>query len=200
MKMSPWRSQGVLQADIAVIKRNAPVESLIEVDFGAGEAEALSLLGDLETPALPLDDVVVADYALMNETADAIQILRGGAPCGLHVAGVAGEATVVVCHENAQPGIGGVQIAGLGQAEFAGEAILQHAPEAFDAAFGLRTAGGDEGDTELLQGAAELGGLTFSGEFFFPRPELVVTHEDAAVISVKGEGSAVAAQQLGAAA
>src|SRR5580693_2419766 len=195
MKMSLWRSQGVLQAGITVIKRNAPVESFIDVNLGSGKAEALALLRDLETLALPLHDVVVADHALMNEAADAIQIFRGGAPGGLHVAGPTGEAAVVVGDENAQHGVGGVQIAGLRQPEFAGEAILEHAPEAFDAAFGLRAAGGDKGDAELLQSAAELGGLAFSRELFFSRPELVVAHEDAAVVPVEGEGSAVAAQQ-----
>ena len=60
----------------------------------------------------------------------------------------------------------------------------------------MGTAGGDEGDAELLESAAELGGLAFAGELFFQRPEVVVAHEDAAVIAVEGEGSAVAAQQL----
>ena len=92
--------------------------------------------------------------------------------------------------------VGGIQIAGLSEAEFAGKAILEHAPEAFDAAFGLWAAGGDEGDAELFESAAELSGLTFSGELFFDRPEVVVAHEDAAVIAVEGERSAVAAQQL----
>ena len=74
--------------------------------------------------------------------------------------------------------------------------ILEHAPEAFDAAFGLRAAGGDEGDAELFEGAAELSGLTFSGELFFDRPEVVVADEDAAVIAVESERDTVAAQQL----
>jgi hypothetical protein len=51
--------------------------------------------------------------------------------------------------------------------------ILQYAPEALDAALGLRTAGGDEGDAEWFESAAELSGLTFSGERFFDRPEVV---------------------------
>src|SRR5271166_5143271 len=194
--MSPWRSQGVLQAGVAVVKGDAPVESLIDVDLGSGKAEALSLLGDLEALALPLHDVVVADHALMNEATDSVEIFRSRTPCGLHFTRTAGEAAVVVSHENAQHGIGGVQIAGLSQAEFAGEAVLEHAPKAFDAALGLWAASGDEGDAELLQSAAELGGLTLSGELFFHRPEVVVAHEDAAVIAIKGQRSTVATQQL----
>ena len=196
MKMSPWRSQGVLQASIAVVERDAPVERLIDIHFGSGKAEALALLRDLETLAVPLHDVVVADHALMNEAADTVKIFRSRTPRGLHFAGSAGEAAIVVGEKNAQHGVGGVQIASVSQTQLAAQTILKHAPEAFDAAFGLRTVGGDEGDAELLERAAELGGLTFSGELFLHRPEVVVAYEDAAVIAVKSERSAVAAQQL----
>ena len=144
MKMSPWRSQGVLQAGVAVVKRDTPVERLIDMDFGSGEAEALALLGDLEALTVPLHDVVVADHARMNEAADAVEIFRSRTPSGLHFAGTAGEAAVVVGEEKAQHGIGGVQIAGLSQTKLAAQAILEHAPEALDAAFGLGAAGGDE--------------------------------------------------------
>ena len=82
--MSPWRSQGVLQAGVAVEERDAPVESLIELDFGSGKAETLTLLRDLKTLAFPLHDVVVADHAFVDEAADAVEIFRGGTPCGLH--------------------------------------------------------------------------------------------------------------------
>src|SRR6266480_3620372 len=193
MKVSPWRSQGVLQAGVAVVERDAAVESLIEMDFGSGEAEALALLGDLEALAFPLHNVVVTDHALVNEAADAIQVIWSRAPCSLAFTRTASEAAVIVGHEDSQHGVGGIQIARLSQAEFAAQTILQYAPEPFDAALGLGTAGGAEGDAELFKGAAELGGLTFSGELFFDRPEVVVAHEDAAVIAVKGERDAVAA-------
>ena len=196
MKMSPWRSQGVLQTGFAVVKGNAAIKSLIDLDFGSGKAEALTLLRDLETLALPLHDVVVADHALMDKAADVVQIFRCGTPCGLHFAGAAGEAAVEVGDEYAQHGIGGVQIASLSEAQLAAQTILEHAPETFDAAFGLGTASGNEGDAELLQGAAELGGLAFAGELFFHRPEVVVADEDAAVIAIKGERDTAVTQQL----
>src|SRR5256885_4745558 len=166
------------------------------MNFGAGEAEALSLLWDLKALALPLHDVVVADHALVNEAADAVEVVRGRAPCSLAFTRTAGEAAVVVGHKDSQHGVGGSQIAGLSQAKFTAQTILQYAPEPFDAALGLGTAGGDEGDAELFKSAAELSGLTFSGELFFDGPEVVVAHEDAAMITVKGERDAVAAQQL----
>src|SRR5258708_11687960 len=99
MKVSPWRSQGVLQAGVAVVERNASVERLVDVDFRSSKAEALALLRDLEALAVPLHDVVVADHALVNEAADAVQVFRRGAPRGLHIARTAGEAAVVVRDE-----------------------------------------------------------------------------------------------------
>src|SRR5207302_9532102 len=123
MKMSPWRSQGVLQGGIAVIEGNAPVESLTEVDFGSGKAEALALLWDRKALALPLDDVVIADQPLMDKATDAVQIFRSRAPCSLHFTRTAGEGAVIVGHEITQHDIGGLQLAGLSQPEVAGTAI-----------------------------------------------------------------------------
>jgi hypothetical protein len=196
MKVSPWRSQDVLQAGVAVVERDASVERLIDVDLRTRKAEALALLRDLEALSFPLHDVVVTDDALVNEAADAIQIFRRGAPCGLHVTRPTGEAAVEVGDESAQYRVGGVQIASLSEAQLAAQTILQHAPEAFDAAFGLGAAGGDEGDAELFEGASELSGLTFSGELFFQRSEVVVADEDAAVIAVEGERDTAGTQEL----
>ena len=189
MKMSPWRSQGVLEASVTVEQRDAPVESLVDLDFGPREAEAAALLGDLEALAFPLHDVVVADDALVDEAADAVKIFGSRTPGGLDFARTAGETAVVVGEEVAQDGVGGIEVGSVGEAEFAAQTVLEHAPEAFDAAFGLRTASGDEGDAELLQGATELRGLTFSGELFFHRPEVVVADKDAAMIAIKREGT-----------
>src|ERR1700692_1839971 len=111
MKMSPWRSQGVEQAGGAVVERDAPVESLIDVDFRSRKAEALSLLRDLEALAFPLHDVIVADHALVNETADAVQAFRRWTPGGLHFARTAGEAAIVVGGGEARHGVGGIEIA-----------------------------------------------------------------------------------------
>ncbi len=119
MKMSPWRSQGVEQAGVAVVKRDAPVERLIDVNFGSGKAEALSLLGDLEALSLPLDDVVVADDTLMDEATDAVEIFRCRPPGGLHIARPAGEAAVVVGEEETKHDVGGVQIGSLSEAQLA---------------------------------------------------------------------------------
>jgi hypothetical protein len=83
----------------------------------------------------------------------------------------------------------------LGEAEFAAPAVLEHTPEAFDAAFSLRRLRGDEGDAELREGAAELGRLTLAGEFFLDGPVIVIADEDAAAIAVESRGHTEAAEQ-----
>jgi hypothetical protein len=53
------------------VNRDVSVERFVELHVGSGEAEALRVGRDLETAALPLHDVVVADGALVQEAADA---------------------------------------------------------------------------------------------------------------------------------
>src|SRR5260221_1331850 len=194
--MSPPLDDGVWEAGVAVIERDPLVESLVDLHFGAGEAKAAGLLRDLEAAAFPLHDVVVANGALVHEAADTLEAFRGRSPGGFHFARLSGETAVVVSDELAQHGVGGVEVMSASKAEFAAQAILQHAPEALDAAFGLRAVGGDEGDAQLFQGATELGRLAFSGELFFDRPAVVVADEDTAVIAIESQRHPVAAQQL----
>ena len=186
----------MLQAGVAVVERDPAVEGLVDLHLGAREAEAACLLGNLEAAALPLHDVVVADDAFMQEAADAVDIFRSGPPRGGRFARRPGETAVVVGDEFAQHDVGGVEVLSGVEAEFTAQAILQHAPEAFDAAFGLRAVGDDEGDAELFQRAAELGGLAFSGQLFFHGPKVVVADKDAAVIAVKCQRHTEATQQL----
>ena len=97
------------------------------MDFGSSEAEAFGLGRDLETASLPLHDVVVADGALVQEAADATEILWSGAPGFFGLARRAGKAPVVVGKKAAEDLVGGFDIGGAGQAQFAGEAILKDA-------------------------------------------------------------------------
>ena len=186
----------MLQARVAVVEREAPVESLVDLDFGPGEAETMGLLGDLEATTVPLHDIVIADDAFVHETADPFEAFWDRTPGGLLFARLPGETAVVIHDELAQHGVGRVDVVCLGEPQFAGETILEHAPETLDAAFGLWAASGDEGDTELLEGAAELSRLTLSGELFFDRPVVIMAEEDAAAIAVKSPGQAMAAEQL----
>ena len=163
----------MIEPGIAIVERDTAIESLMDLDFGSGETEAAGLGMKLQPAAVPLHNVIVADDAFMGEATDAFEVFRSRAPGLRCVAGSASEAAVVVGDKASQDAVGRVQIVGLGQAEFAGEAILKHAPEAFDAAFGLRGLRGDEGDAELLEGATELRGLALAGELFVERPVLV---------------------------
>src|SRR6202162_4871615 len=180
---------------IAVIDGDLSFERFHELNSGPSEAEAVWLGRDLETASVPLHDIVVADAALVMEAADAVQIFGSGTPSSSRLARRATEAAVVVGQETTKDLVAGVQIVRTGQAEFAGEAILKGAPEAFDAALGLGTVGGDVGDAELLQGATKLCGFAAAGELFIDRPVIVVANEDAVAIAIETEGYAEAAQQ-----
>src|SRR5713226_2963277 len=82
MKMSPPLGGRVFDGGVAVKERDTAIQALIELDLGTREAEAPGLGRDVEAAPLPLHDVVVADDALMDEAADAIQLLGSGPPSG----------------------------------------------------------------------------------------------------------------------
>ena len=167
-------STGVEEFGIAVVDRNLSFERFHQLHGCPGEAEALRLRRDLEAASGPLHDVVVADRAWVMKAADAVEIFGSGPPSLFCFARCTAEAAIVIGQEAAQDLVGGVQIVGGGQAQFAGETILQGAPEAFDAPLSLRTLGSNVGDAELFQGATELRGLPAASELFFHRPVIVV--------------------------
>src|ERR1700676_2139556 len=131
------------ESGICVIDRNLSFKRFVELHFGPGEAEALRLRRDLETASVPLHDIVVADAALVTKAADAIEIFGSGTPGFFRIARCTTEAAVVVGKKTAQDLIGRCNVGCASQTEFAGKAILEGAPEAFDAALGLGTLGGD---------------------------------------------------------
>src|SRR5882762_2666561 len=135
----------MFQAGVAVVERDATVESLVDLHFGTCEAEPACLLGNLEASAFPLHDVVVTNHALVHQAANTVEALRGGTPRGCPFARLPSKTAVVVGDELAQHGIGGVQVQGSGQTQFTAEAILQYAPQALDSTFSLRAVGGNEG-------------------------------------------------------
>src|SRR5215471_14421788 len=153
--MSPPWDDGVLQGRIAVVEREAPVESLVDLNLGSGKAETTRLLRNLEATTLPLHDIVVADDTFVHEAADPFEIFWNRTPGGLRFARGSGETAIVIGDEHAQDGIGRVDVGCFGEPELACETILEHAPKALDAAFGLGTMCGDEGDAELFQGTTE---------------------------------------------
>ena len=64
MKLSPPLDGCVFEASFAIVERHSPIKGLVDLHFGAGEAEAA---------AIPLHDVVAADDAFVHEAADALE-------------------------------------------------------------------------------------------------------------------------------
>src|SRR5258707_12194322 len=185
----------MMKLAVSVVDLDASSKGFAELHLGTGEAESFWLGRDLETAAVPLHDVVIADDALVDEAADAAEIFGGRAPSLFRFSGSAAEAAVVVGQEAAQDIVGGDQIGGADEAEFTGKAVLKSAPQALDAALGLRAVGRNVGDAELCQSATELRRLAFPRELFFDRPVVVVAHEAAVLVPIEAEGNTVAAQQ-----
>jgi hypothetical protein len=175
----------VVELSISVIDGDLSFERFVDLDPRPGEAEALGLGRDLEVASVPLHDVIVADAAFVDEAADAVEVLGSGAPGFFRLARRTAEAPVVVGKKTAEHLVGRFQIGRSGEAEFTGEAVLEGAPQAFDAALGLRAVGRDVSDAQLSQCAAELSRFAASGELFFDRPVLVVADEDASSMSIR---------------
>ena len=185
----------MFQPGMAVVEGDPAIQRFVELHFGASEAEAPVLWGDLEATARPLHHVVVADHSLVNEGADVLQVVRSRAPGLGGVARRTSEATVVVGGELAQDGVGRFEVSSPGQTKFTAQAILQHAPQAFDAAFGLGRLGGQESDAQSFQSVAELSRPALSGQLFLDGPVIVVADEDAVAIAIEGQGHAETVEQ-----
>ena len=83
--------------------------------------------------------MIGGDDALVTqaEAASEIEAARQGAEVAHGFSGGARETPVVVDAEPGQYGVGLLQGGGVDQAEFADQAVLTGAPDAFDAALGL---------------------------------------------------------------
>src|SRR5260221_11065662 len=113
----------MLQAGVAIVERDAPIEGLIDLYFGASEAEPACLLGNLEASALPLHDVVVTNHALVHQAANTVEALRGGTPRGCPFARLPSKTAVVGGGGISQAGIGGGQVQGVGEKRVTAEAV-----------------------------------------------------------------------------
>src|ERR1700722_11284889 len=107
----------MMKLAVSVVDLDAPSKGFAELNLGTGEAEAFWLRRDLETAAVPLHNIVVADDALMDEAADATEIFGGRTPSLFRFSGSATEATIVVGQETAQDLPGGAQHGGAPQSE-----------------------------------------------------------------------------------
>jgi hypothetical protein len=84
-------------------ERDTPIECLIDLHFGSGEAKAASLLGDLEAMTLPLHDVVVADRTFVQEAADAVEAVWSRTPGGFSRPNWVGWRFPASCSSTVQP-------------------------------------------------------------------------------------------------
>jgi hypothetical protein len=139
------------------------------------------------------EGVIGADDALVTqaEAASEIEAARQGAEVGHGFGGGARETLVVVEAEPGQYGVGLLQGGGMNQAEFADQAVLTGAPDAFDAALGLGRVGGDLLDAEFVERASELRGRLLARQLFGPGPVGIVAREDTVTIAVEAERDAV---------
>ena len=101
--------------------------------------------------------MVGADDALVvqAQATGKIEAARQAAKVARGVGGGAGEALVVIGTNAGEHGVGLLQSASLGEAEFADQAVLAGTPSAFDAALGLGRVGRDRRDAELVESPSE---------------------------------------------
>src|SRR5260221_9244369 len=128
----------MMKLAVSVVDLDASSKGFAELHLGTGEAETFWLGRDLETAAVPLHDVVIADDALVDEAADAAEIFGGRAPSLFRFSGSAAEAAVVVRQGAGQDIVGGDQNGGAAQAGVTGKAGFEKTPPTPEAGPGLR--------------------------------------------------------------
>jgi hypothetical protein len=175
------------------------IEMGVEVDAQSGIAAATGAGGELEDAPLQLERVIVLDRAAVPETTDPVKVGAdgGGAPGGHGMRGHAGEARIIAREKPGEHAGRLGEGAGVREAEFDHEPILEGAEEPFNPTLGLRGVGANPRDAQFAERAADLG---------FPRgpAELVVEGErgvrigtkDAMAIGVHGGGEAIAAAEM----
>ncbi len=169
----------------------------VDVDAQAGVAAAPGAGAQLEKAPLELHGVIVLDRAAVLEAADAIEIGRSGAPGGLGMGGGLGEAGIVAMEKPVEDALRLRERAGAGQAELDHQAILEGPKEPFNPTRRLRRPGGDPANAQLLERAADLGGLYGALELFVQRARRTgIAVKDPMAIGVGGRRDAIAADEL----
>lgn len=155
----------------------------------SGVGATLRAWRDVEYPTFDADGIVVGNNPGIFQTKDAFEICTGGelAPSGRRIGRGFGEAAVVVFDHVLEDVFSLVDRGGPSKPEFGNESILKGAPEAFDAAAGLRGVGEEEPDTEFIKSPSDLRGFGFTLELFFEGQILFVRDEDGVAIGVGGD-------------
>ncbi len=174
----------------------AAIEELTQLDATAGVGAMVRAGGQLDPAGPEVDGVVAGHLARVAAAEDEGELARGGPPSRRRVARGAREAGVQVREERGQKGIGSLGGGDVAEAQFAAQAILQGAPEAFDAAFGFGRASLEVADAEVVQDAAEVGGVLSAPQLFGEAPVRVITDEEVDAIAVDGEGPPILGEHL----
>jgi len=176
-----------------------PIEALVNLDPRFRVAVAMWPGQELDVMRGEDDRVVVADDPLVFEAEDGLGVepTRPGAIGWCGIRGGLGKARIVAREKGPQEGIRPGAVVDAGEAQLRAQTILEGPKESLDATLGLRTAGGNPADAQLLQGAFDLSGRGFSGQLLGEgRGTSGSSVEDAVAIAVDGDRDAVGLHEL----
>jgi hypothetical protein len=146
------------QADAALaVDQQPPIEALARLDATARIREAARAARDLGPARAEADGVVARHGAPVAAAQHVGEVGRRPPPGRRGVRGRMGKAAIEVSQERGEEGGGGLEGGDVVEPELDDEAVLQRAPEALDAVLGLRRAGRDVADAQVVQDAAEVG-------------------------------------------
>ena len=175
------------------------IELRVNVDAGTGVAAPIQARMDLDEPAGELDGIVVADGARILEATDAVEHWTRGCrpPRRRGVRGGLREARIVAREKSVEHALRFRLRAGLRQAQFYHEPILEGAKEAFNPTLRLGRPGPDPANAQFLQGPPHLRRFELAGELLGERRGRArVAMEDAMAIGVDRRREAVAPDEL----
>ena len=185
------------QEDAALaVEEQAAVQALARFDAAARVRAAMGTARDLGPARSEPDGVVARDEARIAAAQHVGEVGGEPTPRGDGIGRHMGEAPIEVDEERGQEGIGALGGGDAVEPELDHEAVLQRAPKALDATFGLRRAGRDVADAEILQDATEVGRMLGALELLLHRPVAVVPDEDVQAIAVEGQRESMARREL----
>src|SRR5215813_2982418 len=174
----------------------AAVEQLAQFHAPAGVRAPARSGRQLQPARAEPHGVIAGDDATIPAAQDAIERARRSAPRGDGLGRGAREALTERGEKLGQERVGLLERAAGAQAEFADQAVLERAPEPFDAALGLRRLRGDEADAELLEHTPEVRGVLPAAQLFGERPVLIIAPEEAEAVAVERHGDPVLSARL----
>jgi hypothetical protein len=160
------------------------VQAFAHLDAAARVGAAAPAARNLDEAGPEADGVVPGHRALVAAAQEVGKVRRRAPPGRAGVGRRVGEAAVEVGAEGGEEGVGGLAGREGVETQLGGQPVLQGAPEPFDAAFGLGRAGRDVADGELLEDAAEVGGVLGAQELLLQGPVRVIADEDVQAIAI----------------